>query len=111
MGAAGLSGELSGVDATLCCIERRPRYPRPQDPAIALQLPPALSTTSTASVTPPQATDASAPMSAAARHLHQQLREMQGRYDVLSKCIAALDKDLGRTLDSETKLVLEERRH
>ena len=47
---------------------------------------------------------------AAQRHLRQQLAEWQGRYETLSKRIAALDKDLGRTLDSETKVVLEERR-
>ena len=47
---------------------------------------------------------------AAARHLRQQLTELQSRYATLSKRIAALDKDLGRTMDSEVKLVLEERR-
>jgi len=46
----------------------------------------------------------------AQRHLRQQLAEWQARYETLSKRIAALDKDLGRTLDSETKVVLEERR-
>ncbi|MBK9612456.1 hypothetical protein [Candidatus Amarobacter glycogenicus] len=38
------------------------------------------------------------------------MAEWQRRYETLSKRIAALDKDLGRTLDSETKVVLEERR-
>ncbi|MBK7199444.1 hypothetical protein [Candidatus Amarolinea dominans] len=46
----------------------------------------------------------------AQRHPQQQLAEWQRRYETLSKRIAALDKDLGRTLDSETKFVLEERR-
>jgi len=57
---------------------------------------------------PPTPPVASGP--AAQRHLRQQLAEWQGRYETLSKRIAALDKDLGRTLDSETKVVLEERR-
>ena len=48
--------------------------------------------------------------SIAQRHPQQQLAEWQRRYETLSKRIAALDKDLGRTLDSETKVVLEERR-
>ena len=48
--------------------------------------------------------------SIAQRHSQQQLAEWQRRYETLSKRIAALDKDLGRTLDSETKIVLEERR-
>ena len=47
---------------------------------------------------------------AAQRHLQQQLVEWQNRYETLSKRIAALDKDLGRTLDSETQVVLEARR-
>lgn len=47
---------------------------------------------------------------AAKRHLRQQLVELQGRYEMLSNRIAALDKNLGRTLDSEHKLVLQERR-
>ena len=46
----------------------------------------------------------------AQRHPQQQLAEWQRRYETLSKRIAALDRDLGRTLDSETKVVLEERR-
>lgn len=46
----------------------------------------------------------------AQRHLQQQLVELQSRYETLSKRIAALDKDLGRTLDGEHRLVLEERR-
>ncbi|MFZ1465395.1 MAG: hypothetical protein WAV60_15200, partial [Anaerolineae bacterium] len=48
--------------------------------------------------------------SIAQRHPPQQLAEWQRRYETLSKRIAALDTDLGRTLDSETKFVLEERR-
>ncbi|MFZ2615051.1 MAG: hypothetical protein WA077_03615 [Anaerolineae bacterium] len=48
--------------------------------------------------------------SIAQRHPQQQLAEWQRRYETLSKRIAALDKDLGRTLDSETKIVLKERR-
>lgn len=36
--------------------------------------------------------------------------ELQRRYDVLTKRIAALDTDVGRELDSERKLVLQERR-
>jgi len=47
---------------------------------------------------------------AAKRHLQQQLVELQGQYEILSNRIAALDKDLGRTLDSEHKLMLQERR-
>ena len=47
---------------------------------------------------------------AAQRHLQQQLVEWQNRNETLSKRIAALDKDLGRTLDSEMKAVLEARR-
>jgi hypothetical protein len=44
------------------------------------------------------------------RHLRQQLAELQRRYETLSTRIAALDKDLSRTLDSEHKLTLGERR-
>lgn len=44
------------------------------------------------------------------RHLRQQLVELQGRHEMLSKRIAALDTDLGRALDSEHKLTLKERR-
>lgn len=47
---------------------------------------------------------------AATRHLRQQLTELQAKYETLSNRIAALEKDLGRTLDSEQKLVLQERR-
>ncbi|MGB2774557.1 MAG: caspase family protein [Anaerolineae bacterium] len=47
---------------------------------------------------------------AAKRHWRQQLAELQRRYETLSNRIAALDKDLGRTLDGETKLTLKERR-
>ena len=47
---------------------------------------------------------------AAKRHLRQQLVELQGKYETLSNRIVALDKDLGRTLDGETKLTLKERR-
>lgn len=46
----------------------------------------------------------------ATRHLRQQLTELQGKYETLSSRIAALDKDMGRTLDSEQKLALQERR-
>jgi hypothetical protein len=35
---------------------------------------------------------------AATRHRRQQLTELQGKYETLSNRIAALDKDLGRTL-------------
>jgi hypothetical protein len=44
------------------------------------------------------------------RHLNQQLVQSQSRYETLSKRIAALDKDLARTLDSEHNLTLQERR-
>ncbi len=44
------------------------------------------------------------------RHLRQQLTELQSQYVTLSNRIAALDKDLGRVLDSEHKLTLGERR-
>lgn len=47
---------------------------------------------------------------AARRHLRQQLVELQGRHETLSTRIAALDKDLGRTMDSEHKLTLQGRR-
>ena len=47
---------------------------------------------------------------ASTRHLRQQLAELQGQYETLSNRIAALNKDLGRTLDSETRLTLQERR-
>ncbi|QLQ08085.1 MAG: hypothetical protein HZY76_20195 [Anaerolineae bacterium] len=38
------------------------------------------------------------------------MTELQNRYETLSKRIAALDTDIGRELDSERKLVLQERR-
>lgn len=47
---------------------------------------------------------------AAKRHLRQQLVELQSRYETLSRRIAALDTDLGRELDSERKLALQQRR-
>jgi TolB protein len=43
------------------------------------------------------------------QHIMTQLRELQMRYDALTKRIAALDTDIGRELDSERKLVLQER--
>lgn len=92
------------------CANKRPRYPWPQDPAIAVQVPLASNTSNAAGVMPTETPGAATPMSAAARHLRQQLGELQGQYEALSKRIAALDKDLGRTLDGETKLVLKERR-
>lgn len=48
--------------------------------------------------------------SATEKHLRTQLDELQRRYDTLTKRIAALDTDVGRELDSERKLVLQERR-
>jgi CHAT domain-containing protein len=48
--------------------------------------------------------------SATEKHLKTQLDELQRQYDNLTSRIAALDTDLGRELDSERKLVLEERR-
>ena len=44
------------------------------------------------------------------RHLETQSTELQRRYNTLTKRIAALDTDIGRELDSERKLVLQERR-
>jgi formylglycine-generating enzyme required for sulfatase activity len=48
--------------------------------------------------------------SASEQHLKTQQGELQRRYDTLTKRIAALDTDIGRELDSERKLVLQERR-
>jgi hypothetical protein len=73
------------------CLSKRPAYPWPEGEA-------------------EKGTAAGGHSDTAARHLRQQLTELQGRYETLSKRVAALDKDLGRTLDSETKLILEERR-
>jgi len=50
------------------------------------------------------------PTAATEKHLKTQLDELQRRYDALTKRISALDTDVGRELDSERKLVLEERR-
>ncbi len=86
------------------CARKRPRYDWPYDPVIAPQMPQTANATVQPAAAPPPVSHATS------RHLHQQLTELQGRYETLSKRIAALDKDLGRTLDSETKLVLEERR-
>ena len=47
---------------------------------------------------------------AAKGHLRQQLTELQTKYETLSNRVAALDKDLGRAVDSEQKLMLTERR-
>lgn len=44
------------------------------------------------------------------RHRAIQLGELRRRYEVLTKRITALDTDIGRELDSERKLVLQERR-
>lgn len=48
--------------------------------------------------------------SASVRHLRTQLNELQRRFDILTKRIAALDTDIGRALQSLDKQVLEERR-
>jgi hypothetical protein len=82
-------GELARLVAY--CTNARPTYPWPQDEAGVAPAPGGRS-------------------DATSRHLQQQLTELQGRYETLSKRIAALDKDLSRALDSEAKLVLEERR-
>jgi hypothetical protein len=50
------------------------------------------------------------PTSATEQHLRTQQAELQRRYGTLTKRIAALDTDIGRELDSERKLVLQERR-
>ena len=47
---------------------------------------------------------------AARRHLQQQLVELQARYEMLSRRMAALDRDIGRETDSERRFVLQERR-
>ena len=44
------------------------------------------------------------------RDLEVKREEMRRKYDTLTKRIAALDTDIGRELDSERKLVLQERR-
>lgn len=49
------------------------------------------------------------PKSASEQHLRTQQDELQRRYRTLTKRIAALDTDIGRELDSERQLVLEER--
>lgn len=78
----------------------------------AAQTPPAVS--------PPQPGDPEAGSSSAAtapsllpsqrRHLETKKRELEGSYAVQSRKLAALDTDIGREIDSERKLVLEERR-
>ncbi len=50
------------------------------------------------------------PTSTLETHLQTQAGELHRRYDTLTKRIAALDTDIGRELDSERKLVLQERR-
>jgi hypothetical protein len=93
------------------CARQRPRYPWPADPTAEIQAPPASNAPNLGRAVPAQAVSALHPGGdAATRHLRQQLTELQGRYEALSKRIAALDKDLGRTLDGEAKVVLEERR-
>jgi len=93
------------------CARQRPSYLWSLDSTAEVQAPPAANATTPARAVPAQAAGSSHPGdSAATRHLRQQLTELQGRYETLSKRIAALDKDLGRALDSETKLVLQERR-
>jgi hypothetical protein len=49
-------------------------------------------------------------VSAAEHNLTTQLGELHRRYDTLTKRIAAIDTDIGRELDSEHKLILQERR-
>jgi hypothetical protein len=44
------------------------------------------------------------------RHYQQELRELEGEHKRLTKLVAALDKELGQTLDAERRVVLEERR-
>lgn len=44
------------------------------------------------------------------RHVETQLKELAEQYEQLSTRIAALDNDIGRELDSERRLVLEQRR-
>ncbi len=48
--------------------------------------------------------------SASVRHLKTRLDELQRRFDILTRRIAALDTDIGRSLQSLDKQVLEERR-
>lgn len=50
------------------------------------------------------------PPSVSRRHLETQRNELQRRYTMLTKRITALDTDIGRELDAERKLVLDERR-
>lgn len=50
------------------------------------------------------------PASAPKLHLETQRAELIRRYDTVTKRIAALDTDIGRELDAERKLVLQERR-
>lgn len=88
------------------CARERPRYPWPRDPGSAPQV-----TADPGSALAGRATGALPPSSdATTRHLRLQLTELQNRYETLSKRIAALDTDIGRELDSERKLVLQERR-
>lgn len=57
----------------------------------------------TASVTPPL-------LPSERRHLETQRRELEEHYETLTRRLAALDTDIGRELDSERRLVLEDRR-
>jgi hypothetical protein len=45
------------------------------------------------------------------RHLEVQRAELSARYEALSRRIGALETDIGRALDLERKLILQERRH
>ena len=54
--------------------------------------------------------DGAMPTSATEKHLRTQLDELQRRYETITDRIAALDTDIGRELDSERKLVLQDRR-
>lgn len=50
------------------------------------------------------------PSGAAMQHMRIQRDELQRRFDALTRRIAALDTDIGRELDSERRLALEDRR-
>jgi len=50
------------------------------------------------------------PPSSTEQHLRIQLTELQRRHDILTRRISALDTDIGRELDSERKLSLQDRR-
>ena len=49
-------------------------------------------------------------MSPTEYHLRTQLNDRERQFDTMTRRIAALDTDIGRELDSERKLVLQERR-